>query len=95
LASTRKDAKAHLGHALHPRQQHLAQDRPQGIYPADATKFVLRFVGDKMQRVWETLPNGTDFATARKLCLEKELALASPPEPKPDGSCRLAQLIPY
>jgi site-specific recombinase XerD len=51
---------------------------PRGIYPKDRTTFVLRYVGDDMKRVWETLPKNTDFATARKLCLEKELRLSDP-----------------
>ena len=39
---------------------------------------MLRYVGDKMQRGWETLPKGTNSATARKLALEKELRLSNP-----------------
>jgi hypothetical protein len=34
---------------------------PRGIYPADSTTFVLRYVGDDMKRVWEgstTSPGG-------------------------------------
>jgi hypothetical protein len=78
----------------------------RGIYPKDTTTFVLRFVGDNMKRVWETLPKRTDFATARKLCLEKELALSNPalntPSlrrapvrvlPAPDGRVRIADAI--
>lgn len=52
----------------------------RGIY-AEGTVFVLRYEKDR-RRVWETL-DAKDFAEARKLCLEKELALASPPQPKP------------
>ena len=51
---------------------------PRGIYPADRTTFVLRYVGDDMKRVWETLPKNTNFAAERKLCLEKELRLSNP-----------------
>ena len=50
----------------------------RGIYPKDTTTFVFRYVGDDMKRVWETLPKNTDFATARKLCLQKELWLGDP-----------------
>jgi integrase len=78
----------------------------RGIYPSDTTTFVLRYVGDDMKRVWETLPKGTDFATARKLALEKELRLSNPalntpslrrvpakisPAPAGDGRVRIAE----
>lgn len=81
---------------------------PRGIYPADRTTFVLRYVGDDMKRVWETLPKNTDFATARKLCLQKELRLSDPalntpslhreptkilPVPTGDGRVRIADAI--
>ena len=81
---------------------------PRGIYPADSTTFVLRYVGDDMKRVRETLPKNTDFATARKLCLEKELRLSNPalntpslrkeptkdlPVPAGDGRVRIADAI--
>jgi integrase len=78
----------------------------RGIYPKDTTTFVLRFVGDNMKRVWETLPAGTDFATARKLCLEKELRLSDPAQntpslyrapvkvlPATDGCVRIADAV--
>jgi hypothetical protein len=55
---------------------------PRGIYGKD-TAFVLRFVGDNMKRTYETLPRGPDFATARRLCLEKELALSNPAQNTP------------
>ncbi|HEV2289928.1 MAG TPA: site-specific integrase [Candidatus Acidoferrales bacterium] len=50
----------------------------RGIYPKDRTSFIIRYTGDNMKRVWETLPKGTDFAGARKLALEKELRLSDP-----------------
>src|ERR1022692_3022489 len=79
----------------------------RGIFGKDTT-FVLRYVGDKMQRVWETLPKGTDFPTARKLTLEKELRLSDPAQNTPslkrdpmkvprvtagDGRVRLADAV--
>ena len=80
---------------------------PRGIYPADRTTFVLRYVGDDMKRVWETLPKNTNFAGARKLCLEKELWLGDPAAQTPsikrepakaavpagDGRIRIADAI--
>ena len=45
---------------------------PRGIYPADSTTFVLRYVGDDMKRVWETLPEQLCFghlaAVVRVVC---------------------------
>ena len=50
---------------------------PRGIYPADSTTFVLRYEKERDKRTWERLPPGTDFATARRMALEKELFLSS------------------
>ena len=80
---------------------------PRGIYPADRTTFVLRYVGDDMKRVWQTLPKNTTFARASRLCLEKELSLGDPAAQTPsikreatkaaapagDGRIRIADAI--
>ena len=62
----------------------LTDDR---AFYAEGTAFVLRYElrsGKDRRRVWETLA-AKDHATARRIKLEKELALASPP-PKPVAS---------
>jgi integrase len=48
---------------------------------AEGTVFILRYEKDR-KRVWETL-DAKDFASARRMALERELALASGAQPKP------------
>lgn len=55
---------------------------PRGIY-SRTTKFVLRVEKEKGKRTWEKLPNGIDYATARRKALERELADAPVPFPNP------------
>lgn len=51
---------------------------PRGNHSRDTT-FVLRYEAEKGHRVWETLPVGTDYTTARRKALERELALTGTP----------------
>jgi integrase len=59
---------------------------PHGIYPANRTTFVLRYEISRNKRTWEKLPTGTDFKTAVRAALQKELALAEAPAALPTKS---------
>jgi integrase len=75
----------------------------RGVYPRNDTTFVLRYEAERDRRVWEKLPAGTDYSAARRMALEKELALsavklpgakapASKPAPVP-GRTRIKEAI--
>jgi integrase len=66
---------------------------PRGVYPRGDTTFVLRYEAERGRRVWEKLPAGTDYAAARRMALEKELALHAPPTGFP-GSTRKEKPAP-
>jgi hypothetical protein len=49
----------------------------RGVYPRNDTTFVLRYEAERDRSVWEKLPAGTDYSAARRMALEKELALSA------------------
>jgi integrase len=52
---------------------------PQGIYPASSTTFVLRYEIERGKRTWEKLAPGTDYKSAVRAALQKELTLDEVP----------------
>src|SRR5579862_3349671 len=47
---------------------------PQGIYPANITQFHLRYEVQGGKRTYERLPDGTDYKSAVRAALRKELS---------------------
>src|SRR5579872_3899088 len=47
---------------------------PQGIYPANITQFHLRYEVQRGKRAYERLPDGTDYKSAVRAALRKELS---------------------
>jgi hypothetical protein len=55
---------------------------PQGIYPANTTRFVLRYEVQQGKRTWEKLPKGTDYKAAVRTALQKQLSFEEIPSLK-------------
>jgi hypothetical protein len=55
------------------KNDHYAKCSPKAVYVL-GTKFVLRYELQGRRR-WEKLPSGIDYATGKRMALEKELAL--------------------
>ncbi len=52
---------------------------PQGIYPTNTTHFHLRYEVQKGKRTYERLPDGTDYKSAVRAALRKELSFEEVP----------------
>jgi len=52
---------------------------PQGIYPANTTQFHLRYEVQKGKRTYKRLPDGTDYRSAMRAALQKELSFEEVP----------------
>ena len=58
---------------------------PQGIYPANITQFHLRYEVQRGKRTFERLADGTDYKSAVRAALRKELSFEDVPSLQAKG----------